>query len=403
MKKTCILLALVGITFCLLAQQSGYLLAWGYNGMQACDVPAGGDYVAIAAGDYQSLALKADSILALISIDSSDYFLPPGERFTKIAAGCDHFLAIRADGTLSAGHVPMSNAAAVPAGNDFIDIAAGGYYSEDWWGGFEYAYHNVALRADGSLVAWGDTTFAQCNVPAGNDFVKITANAMYSVALRADGSLVAWGLDNYGVLAVPAGNDFVAVEAGTYQCIALRADGRMEIWGNNSSGQCDLPAGQDFTAVSSGIAFNLAIRANGSICAWGNNGQGQCAFPARTDYIAISAGGNFSMAIVRNDPLPNSDCTNGEVSASEITAYPNPCYVSDNVTFDVDWKSDEQGTISIYNLKGQKVKTFEIDAAHPKLTWDGRGEDYRPCAAGVYLYRLSTGSHYETKKLVILQ
>jgi alpha-tubulin suppressor-like RCC1 family protein len=50
----------------------------------------------------------------------------------------------------------------VPAGSDFTGIAAG------FW-------HNVAVKADGSLVAWGNNDFSQCNVPAGNDFAAVAA------------------------------------------------------------------------------------------------------------------------------------------------------------------------------------------------------------------------------------
>ena len=50
----------------------------------------------------------------------------------------------------------------IPAGNDFVDIAAG--YN-----------HSLAIRSGGSLVAWGDNGDGQCDVPDGNNFETVAA------------------------------------------------------------------------------------------------------------------------------------------------------------------------------------------------------------------------------------
>ena len=105
----------------------------------------------------------------------------------------------------SAEHYP------VPAGNDFKAIAAGGY-------------HSLALRQDGSLVAWGWNDYGQCDVPEGNDFVAIAAGHWHSLALRADGSIAAWGRR----ADAPVGKDFVAITAGSNHNLALKADGSVE-------------------------------------------------------------------------------------------------------------------------------------------------------------------------------
>ena len=90
--------------------------------------------------------------------------------------------------------------------------------------------HSLAVRADGSIVCWGDNTFGQAP-PAvmEGDFVAVAAGYKHSLALRADGSVACWG-DNDDGQAPPGGveGDFVAVAAGTvlrpsaYRCVALR-------------------------------------------------------------------------------------------------------------------------------------------------------------------------------------
>jgi len=58
--------------------------------------------------------------------------------------------------------------------------------------------HALALKADGTVVAWG-TDFArvetgQSIVPVGLSDVKaIAAGALHSLALKNDGTVVAWG------------------------------------------------------------------------------------------------------------------------------------------------------------------------------------------------------------------
>ena len=71
-----------------------------------------------------------------------------------------------------------------------------------------------AWAIEGSLVGWGANYYGQTDVPAGNDFVAIAAGLQYGLALKSDGSLVAWGANDYGQTDVPAGNDFVAIDAG---------------------------------------------------------------------------------------------------------------------------------------------------------------------------------------------
>ncbi len=155
----------------------------------------------------------------------------------------------------------VSNA---PAGNDFVAISAGDK-------------HSVALRSDGSLVAWGSNYdpsdsiyYGQSVAPAGSDFIAVSAGDYHNLALRSDGSLAAWGCTNEGRCDVPTGNDFVAISAGGGHGMALRSDGTIEVWGMDNSGQVsETPAGDDFVAVSAGCLHSLALKSDGSLVAWG--------------------------------------------------------------------------------------------------------------------------------------
>jgi hypothetical protein len=81
----------------------------------------------------------------------------------------------------------------------------------------------MALRADGTVVVWGDLDNPR-PVPAGlTDVVAIAGGIQHCLALRADGTVVAWGFDSEGQASVPAGLIGVtAIAAGGYHSLALR-------------------------------------------------------------------------------------------------------------------------------------------------------------------------------------
>ena len=215
--------------------------------------------------------------------------MPAGTNFIAIAAGDMHSIALRSDGSLVASGANIDGQCDVPAGNGFTAISAGGY-------------HSLALKSDGSLAAWGNNYYGQCTVPAGNTFTAITAGGYHNLALRSDGSPAAWGNNNIGQCNVPAGNSFTAVSANgrnyfgwSWQhSVALKSDGSLVAWGGSD---CNVPAGNNFTAIVTGFYHSVAITSGGSLVAWGTNGDGQCNVPAGNNFTAIAAGAYHTLAL----------------------------------------------------------------------------------------------------------
>jgi alpha-tubulin suppressor-like RCC1 family protein len=98
------------------------------------------------------------------------------------------------------------------------------------------AAHSLALRNDGTVVAWGSYNNGgrpvRMTVPGGlGNLVGIASGDSHALALRSDGTVVGWGNNDYGQRSVPPGlSNVVAVAGGGYQSLALRSDGTVVAW-----------------------------------------------------------------------------------------------------------------------------------------------------------------------------
>jgi len=186
--------------------------------------------------------------------------------------------------------VSWGQVSSTPTGADFIQVAGG-------------LAHSLALRADGSIVSWGDDFGGLVsNTPSGTGFTQVAGGYGHSHALHSDGSIQSWGANYYGVVSgTPGGTGFtqVAVGPGGTHAHALRTDGSMVSWGGDGAGQVsNTPAGTGFTQVAAGSGHSLALRVDGSIVAWGLNNHGQVSnTPTETGFTQVAGGVHHSLAL----------------------------------------------------------------------------------------------------------
>jgi hypothetical protein len=57
-------------------------------------------------------------------------------------------------------------------------------------------------------------------------------------ALKADGSITAWGDLDYGGSGAPSGSGYTKIYSTKYAFAALKADGSIKVWGSSISGHC---------------------------------------------------------------------------------------------------------------------------------------------------------------------
>ena len=82
-------------------------------------------------------------------------------------------------------------------------------------------------------------------------------------------------------------------------------------------------------------------------------------------------------------------------------AYPNPFRASTNISLAV--KEGETATVTIYNILGQVVRTYNKTQGSHTINWDGRDARGNACGSGIYFYKLSSPSMNQTKKMVIVK
>ena len=125
----------------------------------------------------------------------------------------------------------------------------------------------------------------------------------YTLALKSDGTVMAWGYNGSGQTDVPENlSGVVAVSAGLGHALALKNDGTVIGWGNNAVGQTDIPQGlSGVTAIAAGEGHSLALKRDGTVVAWGINKKGECNVPENLhDVVAIAAGSFQSIALKKD-------------------------------------------------------------------------------------------------------
>jgi hypothetical protein len=158
------------------------------------------------------------------------------------------------------------------------------------------------------VVAWGDNSSRQTDVPSGlTNAVVVAAGWSHSVVLRADGTVVAWGHPDFGVTNVPSGlSNVVAVAADCQRSLVLRSDGTVVAWGRNEYGQWNVPTDvTNVVAVAAGYGHSLALSAHGTVVSWPRGAYaylGAKVPNGLTNVIAVAAGAFHALALIGDGP-----------------------------------------------------------------------------------------------------
>jgi hypothetical protein len=89
---------------------------------------------------------------------------------------------------------------------------------------------------------------------------------------------------------------------------------------------------------------------------------------------------------------------------SQLSNYPNPFSTGTTITLNVKYPCHVN--LGIYNLKGQLVKTLVSEnkaAGETSVVWNGKDNDDRPAASGIYFCKMTTGNDCIVKKMILVR
>jgi alpha-tubulin suppressor-like RCC1 family protein len=140
--------------------------------------------------------------------------LPAGGVAPLVSVGSSHGTVLAPDGSMWSWGGEDSGWPVLGLGNTNFTAVLRRIGSETNWTCVSAGTdHNLALKTDGTIWAWGANydsqlgdgtrTMRSSPVPSvpGNDWTQVVAGFVSSYALRKDGTLWAWGLNNFGQLA----------------------------------------------------------------------------------------------------------------------------------------------------------------------------------------------------------
>ena len=173
--------------------------------------------------------------------------------------------------------------------------------------------HNLALKSDGTVWAWGYNKYNQLGdgttidrfypvqVSGLTNIVSLGSRAYHSLAIKSDGSVWAWGTNRRGELGngvadsnydnfvpnqVQGVSNPIMVTAGYEFSVALLQDHTLVAWGVNNAGQLgdgttterNLPVPvvgiRNVAWVSAGWGQAVAVKTDGTVWTWGSNNWG---------------------------------------------------------------------------------------------------------------------------------
>ena len=265
-------------------------------------------------------------------------------------------------------------------GNMAVDSAANVYISG--------TFRNTVTFGLTSLISYGGEDICAAKLDTNGNWLWATSaggtgsDLGYCIAVDDNANTYVGGYFNSSPAAF---GDWALTTGGNYDIYAAKL---------NPGGHWEYA----YQAGGTGIdyCFNITADNAGNVYLTGNFRN-----TATFGTITLTSGGEGDIFVAKlGTAVGNDDETEPEVPVISylFDASPNPFRSCETTQIKTYISDRESGTLSIYNLRGQLIQTYELSSGTHEISFDGKG-----LASGVYLYRLKTQSVNAVKKLVLLK
>lgn len=143
--------------------------------------------------------------------------------------------------------------------------------------------------------------------------------------------------------------------------------------------------------------FGRSVSMSGNVVIIGADGNDDNGFNSGSAYV------------FQNDDLfpVIEDIEANPLETKLIGNFPNPFNKTTAISFYLTAANRENAKIVIYNLKGQKIRTFQIPQSEisnlTSVVWDGTDENNNPVSCGIYYYKLQTDKKDYVRKMFLMK
>lgn len=86
--------------------------------------------------------------------------------------------------------------------------------------------------------------------------------------------------------------------------------------------------------------------------------------------------------------------------------YPNPFNAQTQIKYLLANKHEQETRLVIFDLLGRHIRTL-VNKKQPagtyQVIWDGKDDEGKEIARGIYYYRITSGSFIKTKKMLFIK
>jgi hypothetical protein len=272
------------------------------------------------------------------------------------------------------------------------------------------AMHPVMVAPSQSLPVFGDTVSAEWQVKVLSGTMALASTSIHggSKAIQMNGEVVFHNAHGQPINPFGYRLEFYASVADTHLIQDLHVNGL----GLKELGALRSPAD------GLGAWYRIDLAAEQLLVSPRYDEVEGRYLPASLDEIQINAAGPQGQVIYLDDirlvPVGREDAIQPTAVLSDFgtephtfrlsPTFPNPFNASTVIPFEL--ARDGQVHMEVYNLLGQRVRQLlsaPLAAGSHILSWDGRTDNDRPLATGIYIVRLESGQEARMVKAMLLR